>query len=84
MLLVALAGEREHAPHLRLAAGFGENLGLLAGHVEAVSYISLELYMMPCVEYSGKITRSIPGKPSFMPTIMSAIFLAFSRTSALV
>ncbi len=32
MLLVAFAGEREHAPDLRLAAGFRENLGLLAGH----------------------------------------------------
>ena len=32
MLLVALAGQREHAPDLGLAAGFGEDLGLLARH----------------------------------------------------
>jgi hypothetical protein len=32
MLLVPLAGEREHAPHLGLAAGGGEDLGLLARH----------------------------------------------------
>ena len=31
MLLVPLAGEREDAPHLGLAAGLGEDLGLLAG-----------------------------------------------------
>jgi len=54
------------------------------GTTDAVSYISLESYMMPWVEYSGKITRSMPGSPVFMPTIMSAIFLALSSTSALV
>ena len=54
------------------------------GTVEAVSYISFESYMMPCVEYSGKITRSMPGSPIFMPMIISAIFLALSSTSALV
>ena len=32
MILVTLAGEREHAPDLGLAAGVGEDLGLLAGH----------------------------------------------------
>ncbi|MNU08550.1 hypothetical protein D3C72_2546430 [compost metagenome] len=50
----------------------------------AVSYISFESYMMPCVEYSGKITRSMPGRPDFMPTTMSAILRALSSTSALV
>src|SRR6266700_3846867 len=30
MLLVALAGQREHAPHLRLAAGLGKDRGLFA------------------------------------------------------
>ena len=40
--------------------------------------------IMPWVEYSGKITRSIPGRPVFMPTTMSAILRALSRTSALV
>jgi hypothetical protein len=29
--------------------------------------------MMPWVEYSGKITRSIPGRPIFMPFNISAI-----------
>src|SRR4029078_9093210 len=38
------------------------------GIFEAVSYISFESYMMPWVEYSGKITRSMPGRPVFMPT----------------
>src|SRR5579883_6905 len=32
MLLMPLAGEREHTPDLRLAAGLGEDLGLFAGH----------------------------------------------------
>ena len=32
MLLVALAGEREHAPDLGLAAGLGEDLGLVTRH----------------------------------------------------
>ena len=54
------------------------------GTVEAVSYISAASYMIPWVEYSGKITRSRPGRPAFMPTIMSPIFLAFSSTSAFV
>ena len=40
--------------------------------------------MMPCVLYSGKITRSIPGRPTFMPSSMSAILRALSSTSALV
>jgi hypothetical protein len=30
--VLALAGQREHAPHLGLAAGFGKNFGFLAGH----------------------------------------------------
>src|SRR5258707_10485695 len=34
------------------------------------------------VEYSGKITRSIPGRPTFMPTTMSAILRALSSTCA--
>src|SRR6186997_103975 len=42
------------------------------GTDDAVSYISFESYMMPWVEYSGKITRSMPGKPVFKPTTMSA------------
>src|ERR1700709_2724241 len=54
------------------------------GITDAVSYISLESYMMPWVEYSGKITRSMPGSPTFMPTTISAIFLALAITSALV
>jgi hypothetical protein len=29
---VTFAGKRKHPPDLRLAAGFRENLGLLAGH----------------------------------------------------
>ncbi len=54
------------------------------GQVEAVSYISLLSYMIPWVLYSGKITRSMPGRPTFIPTIMSAILRALSSTSALV
>ena len=54
------------------------------GQDEAVSYISRSSYMMPCVEYSGKITRSMPGRPIFMPSIISAILRAFARTSSFV
>ena len=54
------------------------------GQADAVSYISCSSYMMPWVEYSGKITRSMPGRPTFMPFSISAMFLALSRTSALV
>jgi hypothetical protein len=54
------------------------------GTLDAVSYISLASYMIPCVLYSGKIARSIPGSPIFMPFIISPIFLAFSSTSFLV
>ena len=35
-------------------------------------------------KYSGKITRSIPGRPLFIPISISAIFFALSITSALV
>ena len=54
------------------------------GTLDAVSYISFWSYMIPCVLYSGKITRSMPGSPTFMPTIMSAMLRALARTSALV
>ena len=54
------------------------------GIAEAVSYISASSYIIPCVEYSGKITRSIPGKPRFIPFNIFAMFFAFSSTSALV
>jgi hypothetical protein len=54
------------------------------GTVAAVSYISFSSYMIPCVEYSGKITRSMPGRPFFMPTSISPILRALSSTSALV
>ena len=33
--------------------------------------------MMPWVLYSGKMTRSMPGSPSFMPSIIRAILRAF-------
>lgn len=35
---------------------------------------------MPCVEYSGNIIISIPGKPILVPLTISQIFLAFSIT----
>lgn len=35
------------------------------GITDAVSSISWRSYMIPCVEYSGKMTRSIPGKPDY-------------------
>src|SRR6476659_717032 len=54
------------------------------GTAEAVSYISLESYMIPWVLYSGKITRSMPGSPTFIPTSISPILRALSRTSFLV
>ena len=40
--------------------------------------------MMPCVLYSGNTARSIPGKPTFMPSMTPAMFFAFSMTSCLV
>ena len=46
-----------------------------------LSYISFGSYMMPWVEYSGNTTRSMPGRPAFMPTTISAILRAFARTS---
>ncbi len=49
------------------------------GTLAAVSNISLASYMMPWVLYSGKMTRSMPGKPIFMPTIISAILPAFAE-----
>lgn len=54
------------------------------GTVAAVSYISFASYMIPCVEYSGNTTRSMPGRPRFMPTSISAILRALSSTSAWV
>ena len=54
------------------------------GTLDAVSYISLGSYMIPWVLYSGKIARSMPGKPIFMPFSISPIFLAFSSTSFFV
>ena len=54
------------------------------GTVAALSYISFESYMIPCVLYSGKITRSIPGRPCFMPTTIAAMFFALAMTSALL
>ena len=54
------------------------------GMDDAVSYISLLSYMMPWVEYSGKITRSMPGRPRFMPVSMAAMLRALSSTSARV
>ena len=36
------------------------------------------------VLYSGKITRSRPGRPSFIPSIIDAMFLAFASISAFV
>ena len=35
--------------------------------------------MMPMVLYSGKTTRSMPGKPIFMPSTMSAIARALCQ-----
>ena len=52
------------------------------GTVAAFSYISFASYMIPWVLYSGKITRSRPGRPCFMPTTMSAMLFALAMTSA--
>ncbi len=54
------------------------------GMVAAMAIISSLSYMMPMVLYSGNTTRSMPGRPSFMPLIISAIWRALSSTSALV
>jgi hypothetical protein len=52
--------------------------------VAAFSYISALSYMIPCVLYSGKMTRSSPGRPTFMPSTIDAIWRALTRTSARV
>ena len=52
------------------------------GTVAAVSIISSGSYMMPMVLYSGNTTRSMPGRPTFMPLIISAMARALSSTSA--
>jgi len=54
------------------------------GMVTAVSIISCLSYMIPWVLYSGKMTRSRPGSPSFMPSTICRILWAFSITSAVV
>ena len=60
-----------HTPAVRHASAkiSVSNPGTLA----ALSNISWRSYMIPCVEYSGKMIRSIPGKPCLIPTTMSAI-----------
>ena len=58
-----------NAMHAAQQAGVAKYVDIVA----ACSYISFWSYMIPCVEYSGKMTRSIPGRPRFMPTTMSAI-----------
>ena len=40
--------------------------------------------MIPWVQYSGKMTRSMPGRPIFMPDDHVGDLLALSSTSALV
>jgi hypothetical protein len=79
-VLVALAGEREHAPDPALRQ-LGEDVGL-SSICDAVSYIS-ESYMMPWVEYSGRSPDPCP-RLVIIPTTISAILRALLITSAVV
>jgi hypothetical protein len=54
------------------------------GIVAAVANISSRSYMIPWVEYSGKMIRSMPGSPCLMPVSMAAMFFALSMTSPVV
>ena len=54
------------------------------GIVVAVANISALSYMMPCVEYSGKTIRSMPGSPCFVPTTRSQMRSTFFITSSRV
>lgn len=75
----------EKTPHVWASRHAAAKISVSSpGIVAAVSYISFGSYMMPCVEYSGNTTRSMPGSPDFMPTTISAILRALSRTSAFV
>ena len=75
----------ENTPHTLALRQASAKISVSApGTVDAVSYISFESYMIPCVLYSGKITRSMPGRPFFMPTSMSPMARAFASTSAVV
>jgi hypothetical protein len=75
----------ENTPHTLALRQASAKISVSApGTVEAVSYISFASYMIPCVLYSGKMTRSMPGRPDFIPMTISAILRALSKTSAVV
>ena len=62
----------EKTPHVFASRQAAEKISVSSpGIVAAVSIISSWSYIMPIVLYSGKITRSIPGNPSFIPLITS-------------
>lgn len=72
-------------PQVRASRQAAEKIAVSSpGMVVAVSIISPGSYMIPMVLYSGNTTRSMPGRPSFMPLIISAILRALSSTSARV
>lgn len=50
------------------------------GMVVAVAIISSLSYMMPWVEYSGKMIRSMPGRPCFVPFTTSQILRTLAIT----
>ena len=75
----------EKTPHVLAFRHAAAKISVSSPGMEAaVAYISSGSYMMPWVEYSGNTTRSMPGSPDFIPTTMSAILRALSRTSSLV
>ena len=80
MVFVPLAGERKDAPRPVAATRLGKISTSSPGISEAVFIISPWSYMMPWVLYFGKITKSIPGRPTFMPSIVLAMLCALSRT----
>jgi len=64
----------EKMPHVRASRQACPKMSVSSPGIDAaVAYISAESYMIPCVEYSGNTTRSIPGRPLFIPTTISAI-----------
>ena len=82
---VGVTGREDGTYYPNVAVEAAEKIAVSSpGTVAAVAIISSLSYMIPMVLYSGNTTRSMPGRPSFMPLIISAILRALSRTSALV
>ena len=82
---VGVTGREDGTYYPNVAVEAAEKIAVSSpGMVAAVAIISSLSYMMPMVLYSGNTTRSMPGRPSFMPSTILAMLRALSSTSALV